>query len=102
MDLGDLDQEKEISLEISRAKLEDGEDEKIAHQVKFRNIWSNPKYGGSISLTFFFTLPLSFVGESDEKTSGAGVNTLGFAGHRNWCQMNTIHGGNNFQRLPRN
>ena len=51
MDLGDADQEKEISLEISRAKLEDGEDDKIAHQVKLRNIWSNPKYKGSVSLT---------------------------------------------------
>ena len=53
MDLGDSDQEDEIS----RAKLEDGEDEKIAHQVKCRNIWSNPEYGGSISLTFIFTPP---------------------------------------------
>ena len=99
MDLGDIDKEKEIS----RAKLEEGEDEQIAHQVRFTNIWSHPEYGeGSISLTSFVTLPLSYVGEIGEKAPGAGVNALGVAGHCYWCQMKTKYSGNDFQILPRN
>ena len=51
-------------------------------------------------MTFILT-PGIIQGESGEKAPGAGVNTLGVAGHCKGCQMNTELGGA-FQRFTWN